>query len=413
MKQAHILTVSLMILISGCLKKKNEEAPATGTGSRPGTGATPTPTPTPAPGRYGVIFQTPVSVNGSGAQTGLGSGLTTLDNLCSTAATNKGLTGTFKALVGAGSSRRACTSANCSGGPAENSNWVILGKTEFRREDKATVIGTTTASGIFSFPLTNSFRDSATDYWSGLNADWTGSGAQYNCNAWTINDNSQTANLGDTGVDTSASLYTAQQDCDQTNPVLCVEQVDPPAQEDYRIIFATANTYQGGSGFLNADGVNDFDNICRTEALQKGLIFSTYKALIFADDESTRYSCYSAYCSDQGIAENRNWILEANTEYRREDGTTVIASTNAAAIFDFPLQNSITGNASDEYWTGIAPTFAFFLHSQKTCDNFGLNYSSYSGWIGNGAATTSAAISDGSEPRCNTYKKILCVEQAR
>ncbi len=412
MKQAHILTVSLMILISGCLKKKNEEAPATGTGSRPGTGTTPTPTPTPAPGRYGVIFQTPVSVNGSGAQTGLGSGLTTLDNLCSTAATNKGLTGTFKALVGAGSSRRACTSANCSGGPAENSNWVILGKTEFRREDKATVIGTTTASGIFSFPLTNSFTDSAADYWSGLNADWTGSGAQYNCNAWTINDNSQTANLGDTGVDTSASLYTAQQDCDQTNPVLCVEQVDPPAQEDYRIIFATANTYQGGSGFIGINGVNDFDGICRSEALQKGLIYSTYKALIYADDETDRYACTSGFCSG-GIGENVGWILEANTEYRREDGTTVIGTSNASAIFDFPLDNGITGNAGDTYWTGISNTFSFFNMSQKNCLDFESKSAGAEGWIGNGAATTIAAFNDGSSASCATSRKILCVEQAR
>ena len=66
-------------------------------------------------------------------------------------------TGTYKALIVDGTNRIACTTANCSGGAGEHTDWVLKASTAYVRSNGSTAIGTTTAEGIFSFPLTNSW----------------------------------------------------------------------------------------------------------------------------------------------------------------------------------------------------------------------------------------------------------------
>ncbi len=81
-------------------------------------------------------------------------GATGADTFCMGDANYPG-TGTYKALLTDGSTRIACTTANCGGGPSEHVGWILAANKRYTRVD-GTEIGTTTANGIFTFPLTNS-----------------------------------------------------------------------------------------------------------------------------------------------------------------------------------------------------------------------------------------------------------------
>lgn len=90
-------------------------------------------------------------------------------------------------MVSDGTSRRACTSANCTtGGTSEHIDWVLKPNQQYKRKDGTTVIGTTNANGLFPIPLTNSMEPNllnANNYViTGINADWINSN---DCDNWT------------------------------------------------------------------------------------------------------------------------------------------------------------------------------------------------------------------------------------
>ena len=127
--------------------------------------------------------------------------------------------GTYKAMFGT-SLRRACTSANCSsGGVSENtSDWVLYPNTAYYRADGTTVIGTTTAAGIFNIPLSNSINASTTQTITGLDPNWT-LAAQGTCNDLT---GGGTTNRGDDGATDNTSLFNGSGSCNKH--LYCVEQ---------------------------------------------------------------------------------------------------------------------------------------------------------------------------------------------
>lgn len=94
------------------------------------------------------------------------------DTFCNT--NNPGVSGTYKALMvgsnimNAPNTRIASISADVGDGQID---WVLKANTTYTRAD-GTVIGTTKANALFSFPLDNGF-DASGVYWSGLNTDWT------------------------------------------------------------------------------------------------------------------------------------------------------------------------------------------------------------------------------------------------
>jgi cysteine-rich repeat protein len=90
---------------------------------------------------------------------------------------------TYKALLVDGTSRLACTAAECEGASLQGIDWVLAPNTTYVREDGTTVIGTTNAAAVFVFPLEASIATSGFSYWTGLNADWTTS--EDNCSGWT------------------------------------------------------------------------------------------------------------------------------------------------------------------------------------------------------------------------------------
>ena len=169
------------------------------------------------------IFITHSSL-GAGTYDGNLGGPTGADAKCMSDSNYPG-SGTFKAMLTDGSTRIACTTANCSGsGAAEHTGWVLAASTAYYRVDGTTLIGTTNAAGIFSFPLTNSFSTAASYYWSSLNTDWTvyGGGAVH-CTGWTTN-SSGNGEMGDPSATDTSSIKAFGTGCNGSNYLLCVQQ---------------------------------------------------------------------------------------------------------------------------------------------------------------------------------------------
>ncbi|MCB1305334.1 MAG: DUF1554 domain-containing protein [Leptospiraceae bacterium] len=163
-----------------------------------------------------------IFVTDSGTQ-GSRSGISGMDSFCSSDANKPSGDATWKALVVDGTSRIACTTANCSGGTSEHTDWVLKSSKEYRRTDGTTVIGTTTANGIFSFPLTNQVKlnEGITINWTGLLTNWsTGS----DCANWTDATASEFGNEGKYGEVDSKLISDGSKECNNLRRIICVEQ---------------------------------------------------------------------------------------------------------------------------------------------------------------------------------------------
>ncbi len=133
---------------------------------------------------------------------------------------------TYKAMIVDGVNRVACTTENCSGGVSEHVDWVLQPYTEYYRIDGTTLIDQTNDKGLFTAPLTNTYRDApgtneAFRIWVGIYNDWTSSSD--NCDLWTSTESSGThARIDQT--DNQAINYSGQLCSDNLNFLLCVEQ---------------------------------------------------------------------------------------------------------------------------------------------------------------------------------------------
>ncbi|MBE7440021.1 MAG: DUF1554 domain-containing protein [Spirochaetales bacterium] len=155
-------------------------------------------------------------------------GIAGLDNNCATDANKPAGGGTYKALVTDGTARRACTTPNCSSGTSEHFDWVLKPSTEYRRKDGTTVIGTTTANGVFTFPLTNSVEIIANlvvtnAIVTGMNADWTSNAND--CLNWTTNMHGNSSTVGTWDATNFTFIGGAgTSSCANTHMLVCVEQ---------------------------------------------------------------------------------------------------------------------------------------------------------------------------------------------
>jgi hypothetical protein len=148
------------------------------------------------------------------------------DNKCKDAANFKALTNptNYKAMI-VGNTRHACTTANCSGGQSENLDWVLKANTTYIQID-TTVIGTTNANGLLTFPLTVPIDNTPTgSAWTGLSNDWTN--FVDNCDDWTESDfpGGLSGAIGDiTALDDTSIKKGSPKDCTDTYYLYCVEQ---------------------------------------------------------------------------------------------------------------------------------------------------------------------------------------------
>lgn len=135
-------------------------------------------------------------------------------------------------------------------------------------------------------------------------------------------------------------------------------------------------------------GMNDMDTACG----------AGYKALV---GSTTRHPDIAG----SGAA---GWVLAANTEYRRQDGVTVIGTTNANAVFDFPLTNSI-GTVAGKFYTGLQTNWT--VNSAFNCDDWGSMADERT--YGDSLSTNANAISENHHD-CGTTgpsQYVACVEQ--
>ena len=153
-------------------------------------------------------------------------GISGADSICASDATGLSLTGTYKAMiVGTVTTiRTASATANAGDGQVD---WVLAADTDYIRQD-STVIGTTASTGLFAFPLTNSFASSSLNFYTGLNTDWTSGTApaselcDFGSGSWT--DTSSFGAYGDSALTTATTLRIGNNACTNTRHLLCVEQ---------------------------------------------------------------------------------------------------------------------------------------------------------------------------------------------
>lgn len=142
------------------------------------------------------------------------------DAICN-ADSNKPTTNNYKAMITSVGFRTACTTANCGGGPGEHLDWVLEANRVYKRTADGATIGTTTANGIFTFPLDNAISptDVAPFIHSGISADWT---TLSNCSNWTTTVGTESfANEQST---TSTSIDSSDTGCVGSSSLYCVEQ---------------------------------------------------------------------------------------------------------------------------------------------------------------------------------------------
>jgi hypothetical protein len=131
-------------------------------------------------------------------------------------------TGLYKALMVAGTTRVACTSALCPLG--ERVDWVLTKNTIYARSD-GTIIGTTNSLQLFEFPLNAEVYTPDLGVplsWTGLNANWTSDPAN-NCTEWG-NSVGGSGAVGKANEVLSQSIRNGQVDCEETQNLYCVEQ---------------------------------------------------------------------------------------------------------------------------------------------------------------------------------------------
>lgn len=205
---AHYTLLSIIVI---CVVACANHAPTTGAaGESTNTGSSPTPATATAKPRF--FVRTPENTNGN-----MG-GASGADALCMSASA-KPATGTFKALV-VDDTRRACMTANCTSA-TENLNWVLAPNKTYYQADGTTVMGTTNAAGIFTFPITNGASMTVHGSFTGLNANWTNGP---NCNNWISSSAGVTGILGTSEEWRTFLINMATVPCDSGMHILCVEQ---------------------------------------------------------------------------------------------------------------------------------------------------------------------------------------------
>ncbi|WP_244284559.1 DUF1554 domain-containing protein [Leptospira barantonii] len=155
-----------------------------------------------------------------------------------------------------------------------------------------------------------------------------------------------------------------------------------------------------GVGFLgDLGGVVGADAKCASE--RPSGFTGAYKALLVSNGTRT-------------ISPTKvDWVLFANKEYRRQDGTTVTFTTNAQAIVTANFTNGIDGGAQTFFWDGLSDA-AWNVGS--TCQGW---TSVNAGDIGNAGNTTdTSAFGAGTGGafaidswNCNARQNLLCIEQ--
>lgn len=161
--------------------------------------------------------------------------------------------------------------------------------------------------------------------------------------------------------------------------------------------FSTSITYNGNRG-----GIAGADAICMNDAKKPvEPARAVYKA--FLVDDVNRIACTTSNCTG-GISEHTDWILKADTTYKRAVDGVTIATTNSVGIF-----TTQPGDAENPTVSQIITGFSaggWITRSSGHCVS----------WTEGTTGTTGLSSSNnltitGGGNYCVTPTVILCVEQ--
>ena len=168
--------------------------------------------------------------------TGFAHGIAGADDFCATQkaahfAGLPGVGGDYKALIvdATTPNRRACSTADCSGGVAEHIDWVLAPSTDYFADD-GNALFTTNTDGIIDFTggatLAQAFDANAgNSWWTGmLDSTWiTAAPATFHCADWTNNAGGG-GNKGDGAKTDGDAISFFSDGCGSLNHLLCVRQ---------------------------------------------------------------------------------------------------------------------------------------------------------------------------------------------
>jgi len=131
----------------------------------------------------------------------------------------------WKAMISAGSLRRACQVDNCGiSGSGENIDWVLRPSTNYIRAADNQLIGTTSTAGIFVFNTLNPFGTGSDPVWTGLESAprWTPN-TFLNCNSWTEGSTGE-GQIGSPASNSVFAISNGPWTCNSAARLYCVEQ---------------------------------------------------------------------------------------------------------------------------------------------------------------------------------------------
>jgi hypothetical protein len=162
---------------------------------------------------------------------------------------------------------------------------------------------------------------------------------------------------------------------------------------------STDGSLTGGAGGTPAARADD---MCMNDTNKPNN--STYKAMI---SSSSRRACTAANCGGAtGTEQGQDWVLQPDTKYVRADGSTEIGTTNAQAIFAFPLTAAISSDG-EGVLTGLNGNWT----TGDNCVNWAPTSSEDNGAVGASGETNSKALMDNPEQCQSLSRPIYCVEQ--
>lgn len=165
----------------------------------------------------------------------------------------------------------------------------------------------------------------------------------------------------------------------------------PPCEgQGFCYMYTAVNGGPGWSGSA-VGGIPGADSGCQAE-IPGGLPTSSqYKAMLMAG----------------GVREqNLDWTLHPSMEYRLQDGTTVVGTTNTAAVLDFPLTNAFA--AFFNIWTGFTRTNATTWTAGNDCGGW---TAAALGAAGARNDTSANFVQNDPNRPCGSAAALYCVQQ--
>ncbi len=153
-------------------------------------------------------------------------------------------------------------------------------------------------------------------------------------------------------------------------------------------IFVTASTYDGNPGGASGADANYPGSW-------------TYKAFIV--DGTNRIASVTSNSGDGQV----DWVLKANTDYTRLDGTAIM-TTNANSIFVFGTLTNSFASSDTGYYTGLWSYWSVVTTAH--CSSWTSNSGASSARLGDQTSTSSSSI-QAFGVICSSIQNLVCIEQ--